>query len=712
MSQISRVTVCGVAILLLVLSVSAILWRWQRVPSFDESDSLNSSEDVFERLVTKNPGYVGMHDCEACHFDRVVEFKKTRHYLACVRPDPKTMPSVFDSDRGRFSQCDSIRFEMTRKEDKFVQTAIQSTATGEKQTSSQIGLVYGSGTASDEVYFSWNEDRLYELPVVWLHPTQEWGASLIDSERSGAFSRPMMPRCLECHTTWFEHVAGTENQYNRDGFILGVTCEKCHGPGYDHSSFHKAHPEAKSAEAIVHPGRLSRDRLIDLCAQCHSNAIKYRKPPLSYRPGEPLDQYFKTLDVRHPEDNHVANQVEYMRESRCFQKSDTMTCITCHDPHRRDDLDERSPFQRSCSKCHTAADCQEQARLPEAIRDNCIGCHMPRLNKVQVFFQTKDDVYFPPVKRIDHRIAVYPAARDEVLLDWYLTQFDGQNHPEAKRLRRSLVEFWQTEAERCQKDFRFLAAIDAYRTALKFDDVPELREQLKDLKTIHHQIDNDWFKAVHLIDSNDLDKAKQVLQRILNVKPDMARAHGRLGMLYAKAGDELRAVESLKSAAKYDPDDPFGNSMLGWLSHINGRWEEALSYYQLALEAEPLNVKLHYQRGLTMSQLNRWPDAVECFRQVLELDPRHAYGSQGLAHAFHQQGQFAEALPFAIRAARLTRFDDPYILVTLAEAYLDVERLTDAKSALDKATPVAKSRAPQLLPQIRVLRDGIQAKSH
>ena len=368
-------------------------------------------------------------------------------------------------------------------------------------------------------------------------------------------------------------------------------------------------------------------------------------------------------------------------------------------------------FQRSCSKCHTAVDCGERDRLPASVKDNCVGCHMPRFNKIQVYFQTKDDAYVPPVKRVEHRIAVYPAARDEILLDWFRTQSDAQSLDEVERLKSSLIEYWKTEAETRQRDYRFLAAIDAYRNALRFDDVPAIREKLEALKATHQRLDNDWFDAVHLLKEDRLEEARDTLHQILGIKPDLAHAHGRLGTLYAKLGQETQAVESLKAAAGYDPDDPYGSSMLGWLAYIGGRSEEALEYYRRALDAEPSNAKIRYQTGLALSRLSRWPDAIDCFRQVLAIEPNHAHGCQGMSHALRQHGQFTEALPFALRAARLTQFKDPYVLVTLAEVYIDLHRHDDAKTILAKATPVAQASAPQLLPQIRSLQSASPARS-
>ena len=183
-----------------------------------------------------------------------------------------------------------------------------------------------------------------------------------------------------------DHAPGSLNQYKQETAILGVTCEVCHGPGKDHVTFHETHPEARSGQAVVHPGRLSRERLMDLCAQCHSNALRHRGPAFRYRPGDPLDAHFKTLTTKHPEDDHVANQTTYLRDSKCFQKSDTMTCVTCHNPHVATKPGDRGKGHSACLECHQAVDCGERDRLPVAVQDNCVGCHMPRGKKIQVDF--------------------------------------------------------------------------------------------------------------------------------------------------------------------------------------------------------------------------------------------------------------------------------------------------------------------------------------
>lgn len=695
---------------------AAIVWGavatvWCPSPPVPPASSMADEEQGFDLPVVRNPGYLGPQACAECHAARVAEFKSTRHYQACCVPQSATtrMPAGFAPGKGNFvSRIPGLRFEMTQADGEFAQQTYRTTAAGEQATSSPIAFVYGSGAKTDEVYFTWHDDRLYELPMVWLDPFQEWATSPFDPHGSKDFSRDLTIRCVECHNTWFEHTPGTLNEYSRDNIILGVTCENCHGPGRAHVAFHQAHPDSVAAQAVVRPKHLSRERQMDLCAQCHSNAIKHRGPAFSYRPGEPLDDFYKTLHTAHPEDDHVANQVQYLRQSRCFRESETLTCSTCHDPHRPRSAANAGSV--SCLKCHAAVDCADRGRLPLEVQDNCTGCHMPRLNKVQVYFQTATEAYLPPVQRYEHQIAIYPTARQQVLLEWYRTQTDAHSREEAVRLTQALAKQKLADAERFRREYRFLAAIDACREALRFDPSPAASAQLNDLLKTQKEIDTDFSEAVKRMQDRFYPAAIELLEKILTLKPDLAKAHGRLGTAYANLGQQQRAIEHLQAVAQYDRDDPYGYAMLGWLAYLDGRPEEALEQYLRADDVEPYNARINLQMGLALSKLGRWPEAVERFRKVVAIDPRDAAGYHGLGQALRQQGQTDEALRFDLGAARLTRFQDPEILLSLAETYASLGRYADAADTANRGLDAARSKNHRLEGEIRRRRDEFRAR--
>jgi hypothetical protein len=58
---------------------------------------------------------------------------------------------------------------------------------------------------------------------------------------------------------------------------------------------------------------------------------------------------------------------------------------------------------------------------------------------MNVHFHTADDQHVPPIRRFEHRIAVHPTVRQEVLLAWYRTQSDARSRQEAACLIRVLA---------------------------------------------------------------------------------------------------------------------------------------------------------------------------------------------------------------------------------------------------------------------------------
>jgi tetratricopeptide (TPR) repeat protein len=679
---------------------AAVYWQWLR-PGSGVVEVEDSDEDL-AAPVTPDPGYLGPHACAPCHAKRVAEFEATSHFRACRLPRAGEMPAGFAPGKGTHATHDpALRFEMTFSGGEFLQTAIHASPGGRpRRSTARIDLVYGAAKA-DEVFFSWRGDRLYELPVVWLHPQNRWANATYSRFGSGDFSREATTRCLECHNTWLEHVPGTRNQYKRDHMVLGVTCERCHGPGREHVAFHQMHPEADVGHAVVHPRRLKRDRQLDVCTQCHSNATRGRGPAFSYRPGEPLEASFRVAVSKHPENDHVANQVKYLRQSKCFQKDATLSCTTCHNPHAAHGSVESARVRRSCLKCHKPAACTEQHRLPQAVRSNCVGCHMPQRVWMNVHFHTDNDRYVPPIRRYQHRIAVYPIARQEVLLAWYRTRSDAHSRAEAERLTAALVKYWLAEAENLRREYRFLAAIGAVREALRLDSAPSTRDKLQEMVAIQARLDADLVTALQEIETKRIPQAIQTLEAMLRIKPDLAVAHGKLGTCYAITGQTQLAREHLEAVARADPDDPYGDMMLGWLAYLAGKPAEAVQAYRRADDVEPFNAKTHYHWGLALAALERWEEASEHYQRVLTIDPNHAGSSQALSLALRRQGQPAKALPYALRAARLTRFENADVLLTLADAYAEQGRFNKAELTARQALACAASSNLELRALIR-----------
>ncbi len=646
-----------------------------------------------------NPGYVGPLACAECHKDRVAECLPTSHFRTCRPPDMSSLPRGFLPENGRFKRdSDPVEFETQKRGQELVQATIEPFGNGTRRIESSIDLIYGANPISDEVYLSWRpDDSMWELPIAWVYATDCWGASGFDRDAVGDRARQLTLRCFECHNTWFQHVPGTANVYRREDMIMGVTCERCHGPGKEHVTFHQEHPAERKSHGILFPGGLPRERLIEVCTQCHGNGIRHKGPALSYRPGEELEKHYRTVEPPYTEDDHVANQIGNLRKAKCFQKSE-MTCITCHDPHLTESP-VGSQFQESCLHCHSPTACPEQPRLPVGVRDKCVECHMRKYVKVNVNFDLAEDSYVPPIRRSQHFISIDPVATHEVLME-FLSKSDVAA-PAVQEHQAWLVDHWTVEAKNSEMQQRFMAAIAALRESLRIDpDNATTRAEVRRLAERQSQFDSLLARGKRLMAENQDTQAIETFQRLLQIKPSLAEAHGRLGTLFAKAGNLDRARESLRRSIELDPDDQYGHSMLARLALVSGDLESAIKHYRDADAIEPYNSKIHLFWGQVLIKAGRPMEAIEHLRLSATIDPKQVDAHRALCDLLTADGKLVEALAHAKRLCELTSYQGLGELMMLAEVHVGLGETVSAASVANHAIAIAKRTNPSAAAEI------------
>jgi tetratricopeptide (TPR) repeat protein len=647
--------------------------------------------EPFQLARVANPGYVGPEVCGECHRGRLEECLPTSHFMTCRTPTEEMLPPGFDSlEAGVFDVPDSqIRFLTQRMGEGFIQTAIDRSGPAPRQTDSSIDLILGAGKASDEVYLSWHRNNtLWELPIAWVYATNSWGASGFNRHAGGDFARELTLRCFECHNTWFEHVPGTLAEYHREDIILGTTCERCHGPAREHVDFHRAHPHEEQAQHIVLPSELPRERLIEVCTQCHGNYIRHRGPALSYRPGELLEEHYRLVNPQFSEDDHVANQIANLRQSKCFQGSQ-MTCITCHDPHLTELPASGLNFNIDCRGCHQPEHCGAQSRLPEGVRSACTECHMRKYVKINVNFDLENDLYVPPTRRSQHRIEVDPIATKETLYHWLREQSTAsasegaQEGAEAattaaapselsNELASELIEHWCGEAEQQYAVGRYRASIASIREALLIEpQSARLLALLRTYTTAQSNWDRDLTDAEHAIRNGDDRRAIELFTSVLQRQPHSALSMGKLGTLLARQGKTGEARRLLERVAEVNPDEQYGLSMLAWLALLDGDYQRSCELYERADQIEPFNAKLLQLWGGALMRAGRPAEALERYRQSLLSDPRQLDALRGGAAAALQLKEFTVATEMMTRAVQLGEYRSPGDVKILAELHAE-----------------------------------------
>jgi hypothetical protein len=362
-------------------------------------------------------GYVGDAACQTCHVKEFQGYEQTRHHRTSQLPSNSTILGKFTSGRNTLSTLNpQVNFRMDAKSDAFFETAITGKVGQKKARTERIDLVIGSGRKG-QTYLYWRGNQLFELPVSYWTATGRWANSPGYVDGSADFERAITPRCLECHATSFDSLPDPSgSHFDRRSFVLGISCERCHGPAADHVRRHTANTETPTATIAsttfsekpgkpLPPIETVRERQIDICGQCHGGVGESAKPALSFRPGEPLGDSIRleAFDPRASVDVH-GNQVALLEKSRCFQSSASMTCSTCHDAHNPER--EAATYSDRCLTCHKPQSCPTVAKMSHSEPANCIDCHMPIQISKSLVLDIDDEQVGARVRT--HWIRAYP----------------------------------------------------------------------------------------------------------------------------------------------------------------------------------------------------------------------------------------------------------------------------------------------------------------
>ena len=375
-----------------------------------------TGEFTREPVFARQEGYVGPDSCKECHADYYNGFVQTAHYRTSAMASESSILGSFKSGENQMeTRQPGFRFELAQEKGEFYQTLLVEDEGITYQHKAPFHIVTGSGNIG-QTYLYWEGDFLFQLPVSWFSKGG-WVNSPGYPDGLANFARPIKDSCLACHATMVDFAEKRINLFDKSKMILGVTCERCHGPAEEHVNFHRSNPEAEAAKFILHPNDLPRERMNDICGQCHAGGDSVNlKPPFAFRPGDKVSDYKKFLKV--PSDGgsvHTANQHPRLIKSKCYTESDTMNCASCHNPHQ-DEHGQMELFSQRCMKCHQPKDCGQFPTSGDKIVSNCVDCHMPKRNDEQTRIETSEQDFFPQIR--DHFIRVDKASAEEVLKSW------------------------------------------------------------------------------------------------------------------------------------------------------------------------------------------------------------------------------------------------------------------------------------------------------
>ena len=250
-----------------------------------------------------------------------------------------------------------------------------------------MGIEYTVGSGHHAKSYLFREGEFFgQSPLTWYEEPDALRMSPgFESGSMPSFHRKIGSECVFCHVGSIDRL--DHNPYKFEIVETTIGCERCHGPGELHAKRYRENPNWSGEDlTIVNPDSLPRELSEAVCQQCHLQGVSWCMTTghdvWDFRPGQ------RVTDVRVDYQfalgggggMRIVGHVEQMHASECYKQTETMTCVTCHDPHNPVPKEERIDFFRSvCLDCHEDEACgKPHGERMQLADNNCYQCHMPR----------------------------------------------------------------------------------------------------------------------------------------------------------------------------------------------------------------------------------------------------------------------------------------------------------------------------------------------
>jgi tetratricopeptide (TPR) repeat protein len=192
-----------------------------------------------------------------------------------------------------------------------------------------------------------------------------------------------------------------------------------------------------------------------------------------------------------------------------------------------------------------------------------------------------------------------------------------------------------------------------------------------------------WRKAQLTSEKQWADRAVESARHAVDLDPNLASTHVKLGEILARNGRPQDAVQEERHALEMAPSNAAAYRALASAYTALKRYPEAETAYRKAVQLRPTDWFGYLLLGLFYHQRERYDEAKAAYRSALQLTPDNDVVLRNLAATAIREGQYGEAANLILRSIKFATSARTYGMLGLAYYYEG--RFQEAASAMESA---------------------------
>jgi tetratricopeptide (TPR) repeat protein len=205
------------------------------------------------------------------------------------------------------------------------------------------------------------------------------------------------------------------------------------------------------------------------------------------------------------------------------------------------------------------------------------------------------------------------------------------------------------------------------------------------------------------VDRNELDKAIWHFETASRIRSSKLDPHYDVGSAFvqmnladalARKGQPDKAMVHFEEAIKLQPNYADAYYNRGNVLLAQGHIDEAMADWEKTLQIQPNDADAHTGLGNALLQRGSLKEAIDHYEKASELAPEDPHSRNNIAWVLATSSDpsirdGARAVGFAQQAVMLTGGRDPHFVRTLAAAYAESSRFSEAIAAAEQAIAIA-----------------------